>query len=183
MPEEVVYSSPGNWVQVFETPNRFYYLRRKNRDSIALFLIRKNDSNKWEVLIRWQPLPLHNSEAREPASLFACPITGGFESMGEQPSVCARREALEEAGYRLDNQIRHLGKYIVGTQTDESVYMMFADVTGIEPEEATQDGSYLESISRNQWMPIQYLNQEGGYSANQIGYLRLSQIFGRYEMD
>ncbi|MEQ9548226.1 MAG: hypothetical protein RIM23_01210 [Coleofasciculus sp. G3-WIS-01] len=54
-------------------------------------------------------------------------------------------------------------------------YMYYADVTDIEPEIARQDGSYFESISHNEWHPLDYLNQ-CDYSACQIGYFRLKSI-------
>lgn len=178
MPEKVVYESPGGWVQIIETPNKFYYLRRKNRDSVAVFLIRRsNGVEPWEVLIRKQPLPLNNPEPGQPMTLFPCPITGGFDSAEEQPAACAKREALEEAGYRLGvEELSLLGGYIVGTQTDERVYMLWADVSNIEPEAAEQDGTFFEAVSKNEWMPLSFLGEQGGYSANQIGYLKLCQL-------
>jgi hypothetical protein len=53
--------------------------------------------------------------------------------------------------------------------------MYYADVTDMEPEIAQQDGSYFESISKNEWHPLDYLN-ECNYAACLIGYLRLLNI-------
>lgn len=79
----------------------------------------------------------------------------------------------EESGFSVD--VVSLGKYIVGTQTNEICYMYYADVSNIEQEIAQQDGSYFESISKNEWYPLEYLNQ-CEYAACQIGYFRLKNI-------
>jgi 8-oxo-dGTP diphosphatase len=172
--ETIVFESPKAWVQVIETPRKFYYLRRKHRDSVGVFLVRKAPDQTWEVLVRMQPLPVHNADLDDEMMLFPCPITGGLESSEEDPHECAVREVMEEAGYAL-SALQNLGKYIVGTQTDETVYLFWQDVTGIEPQAATQDGSYFESISKNEWEPLDQLKQYD-YSGCQIGYYRLREI-------
>jgi 8-oxo-dGTP diphosphatase len=172
MAETIVFESPKGWVQVIETPRKFYYLRRKHRDSVGVFLVRKTTA--WEVLVRMQPLPVHNADLDDEMRLYPCPITGGFEHHQEDPYECAVREVMEEAGYALA-EVQNLGKYIVGTQTDETVYLFWQDVTGMEPQAATQDGSYFESISKNEWQPLSALKQYD-YSGCQIGYYRLREI-------
>jgi 8-oxo-dGTP diphosphatase len=174
MTETVVFESPKAWVQVIETPRKFYYLRRKHKDSVGVFLVRKTPEQTWEVLVRMQPLPVHNADLDDQMMLFPCPITGGFETRDEDPHECAVREVMEEAGYDL-SELQGLGKYIVGTQTDETVYLFWQDVTGIEPQAATQDGSYFESISKNEWEPLDFLKFYD-YSGCQIGYYRLRDI-------
>ncbi|MDF5733027.1 MAG: NUDIX domain-containing protein [Rhizonema sp. PD38] len=164
----------NHWVVVKETPRKFYYLERRGKDSVAIFLLRKNESlpQNYEVLIRQQPLCIDNTEINGLLKLFPCPITGGLEE-GELPEEAAIREVYEESGFLV--RVVPLGKYIVGTQISEICYMYYADVTGIEPDIAQQDGSYLESISKNEWHPFDYLNQ-CDYSACQIGYFRLHNI-------
>jgi 8-oxo-dGTP diphosphatase len=176
--ETVVFESPKAWVQVIETPRKFYYLRRKHRDSVGVFLLRQQpNSSNWEVLVRMQPLPVHNADLDDEFDgemmLFPCPITGGLESKDEDPYECAVREVMEEAGYPLES-LQPLGQYIVGTQTDETVYLFWQDVTQIIPVEATQDGSYFESISKNIWQPLEFL-KSCDYSGCQIGYYRLCE--------
>ena len=162
------------WIAVRETPRGFQYLERKGRDSVAVFLLRKSGKNlaQYEVLIRQQPLCVDSTEIDEMLKLFDCPITGAIDE-GESPEECANREVYEEAGYEV--QVILLGEYIVGTQTNEVCYLYYADVTDIEPGEARQDGSYHESISRNQWQPFEYL-KICDYSACQIGYFKLREM-------
>jgi len=168
--EKVIFRT--NWIAVKETASGFHYLERKGRDSVAIFLLRRTKSpGKYEVLIRQQPLCIDVPEFNEEHRLYACPITGGIDQ-GELPEEAAIREVYEEAGFSV--QVLPLGKYIVGTQTNEICYMYYADVTGIEPEVAQQDGSYFEAISRNEWFPLDYLN-ECDYGACQLGYFRLRE--------
>ena len=171
-PDRIIFQE--KWIAVRETPRGFQYLERKGRDSVAVFLLRKSGKNlaQYEVLIRQQPLCVDNTEINGMLKLFACPITGAIDE-GESPEECANREVYEEAGYEV--QVILLGEYIVGTQTNEVCYLYYADVTDIEPGEARQDGSYHESISRNQWQPFEYL-KICDYSACQIGYFKLREI-------
>lgn len=170
--EKILFSN--NLITVKETAIGYYYLERKGRNSVAIFLIRKNNVNRgeYEVLIRQQPLCIDNADINEEQRLYPCPITGGIDE-NESLEEAARREVYEESGFSV--QLLPLGKYIVGTQTNETCYMYYADVTDIEPEIAQQDGSYFESISKNEWHPLDYLN-ECNYAACPIGYLRLRNI-------
>jgi 8-oxo-dGTP pyrophosphatase MutT (NUDIX family) len=162
-----------DWIAVKESHRGFQYLERKGKDSVAVFLLRisKSEPFRYEVLIRQQHLAIDNREVDGKLTLFACPITGALEE-GELPEAAAVRETYEEAGYRV--QVAPLGRYIVGTQLNEICYLFYADVTGVEPDSAQQDGTYLESIARNEWHPIEYL-KECDYSACQIGYFKLKE--------
>ncbi len=170
--EKIIFSTP--WISVKKTAAGFYYLERKGRDSVAVFLVRKSSANRgeFEVLIRWQPLCIDIPDINEEHRLYPCPITGAIDE-GESPEGAAVREVLEEAGFSV--QLQPLGRYIVGTQTNEICYLYWADVTGTEPEIAQQDGSYFESISKNEWHPLDYLSQ-CEYAACQIGYFRLRNL-------
>lgn len=173
-PDQIIFKA--KWITVRETSRGFQYCERKGKDSIAVFLIRKSNeaSAEYEVLVRQQPLCIENENEAMNArlKLFPCPITGAIEA-GELPEVAAVREAYEEAGYPV--QVIALGQYIVGTQTNEICYLYYSDVTGITPDEAQQDGSYFESISQNQWHPLDYL-KSCNYSACQIGYFKLREL-------
>jgi len=163
------------WIAVKETPKGFHYLERKGRDSVGIFLLRKSNTSRidYEVLIRQQPLCIQNASINETLRLYPCPITGGIEA-GESPEEAANREVYEESGFCVE--VLPLGQYIVGTQTNEICYLYYADVTGIKPEIAQQDGSYFESISKNEWHPLEYLIS-CDYGACQIGYFKLRDIF------
>ena len=154
-----------NWIAVKETARGFHYLERKGKDSVAVFLLRKRkpELKEYEVLIRQQPLCIDNLELNGKPRLYPCPITGGIGG----------NETPEESGFSV--RVLPLGQYIVGTQTNEICYLHYADVTGLEPEVTKQDGSYFESVSKNEWHPFEYLIQ-CDYSACQIGYLKLQQV-------
>lgn len=171
--EKVIFRT--DHILVKETARGFHYLERLGKDSVAIFLVRKHESTYfrvgYDVLIRMQPLPQNNSEVNGKQQLFPCPFTGRIEP-GESPEQAAVRETLEESGYAV--QVTSLGKYFVGTQTNETCHLFYADVTGLEPQTALQDGTYFESISENQWYNLEYLNT-CEYVACQLGYFRLKE--------
>lgn len=171
MSDKIIFKT--NWVQVNETEKGFQFLERKGKDSVAVFLVRHSilGSIKFETLVRYQPLPISNNDD----SLFPCPITGGIE-VGESPYRCALREVEEEAGYVL-SELRELGSYIVGTQTNETVWMYWLNIDDITPEKIRGDGTFHESISINKWESIFNLKNYP-YSACQIGYYKLRQKLG-----
>lgn len=164
MNEQVVYTTPGNWLEVIQTPNKFYYSRRKGRDSVAVFLV---DLAKQLVLVRWQPLPRHNADLDSEQKLFPCPITGSMDT-GETPLQAATREVIEESGYNVT--LTYIFDYLVGTQSDELVHMFYAFVDSSLNVQGKQDGSFFESISKNQWLPIKDL-KDFNYVACRLFYL------------
>jgi len=170
--DKVIFST--SWIAVRESPRGFQYLERKGKDSVAVFLLRKIDKNleQYEVLIRQQHLCIDNREVDGKFRLFPCPITGALNEK-ESPEVAAQREVYEETGYRV--QVLPLGQYIVGTQVNEICYLYYADVSGMQPDVAQQDGTYMESIGKNEWHSFEYLKAYD-YSACQIGYLKLQEI-------
>ena len=170
--EKILFST--NAITIKESARGFQYLERSGKDSVAIFLVRKSvsDPSKYEVLIRKQPLCVDNSEIDGKPRLFACPLTGRIES-GESPEQAAVRETLEESGYAV--QVTSLGRYFVGTQTNEICYLYYADVTDIKSQTALQDGTYFESVSQNEWHPLEYLN-ECDYVGCQLGYFRLINV-------
>lgn len=170
--EKILFSTKR--VTVKETAKGFQYLERNGKDSVAIFLIRccERFNGEFEVLVRYQPLCVDNSEIDGVPRLFPCPFTGSIDP-DELPEAAAKRETYEESGFAVE--VLSLGKYIVGTQTNEICYLFYADVTGVEPQPAPQDGSYFEAISRNQWRPLEYLNQ-CDYGACQLGYFRLKAM-------
>ncbi|BAY74358.1 putative NUDIX hydrolase [Nostoc linckia NIES-25] len=170
--DRVIFST--QWIAIKESPRGFQYLERKGKDSVAVFLLRKSGKNleSYEVLIRQQHLCIDNREIDGQFTLFPCPVTGALEE-GESPEATAQREVYEETGYKI--QVSPLGQYVVGTQVNEICYLYYANVTGIKPDVAQQDGTYMESIAKNEWYPFQYL-ESCEYSGCQIGYLKLYKI-------
>jgi ADP-ribose pyrophosphatase YjhB (NUDIX family) len=169
--EKVIFSTEH--IAIKETARGFHYLERLGKDSVAIFLVRKTEVNvdNYEVLTRMQPLPQNNSEVDGKQQLYACPFTGRIEP-GELPEQAAVRETIEESGYKT--QVISLGRYFVGTQTNETCYLYYADVTNIEPKTALQDGTYFESVSKNEWHPLDFL-RKCDYVACQLGYFKLKQ--------
>lgn len=165
MNEQTIFTTPGGWLEVIETPNKFYYARRKGRDSVAVFLV---DNKEQKVLIRFQPLPRHNADIDDKQVLFPCPITGSID-VGETSLQAAIREVKEESGY--DNvKLIHMIDYLVGTQSDELVNIYYGFVDSTLNVIGEQDGTYFESISKNEWLPISHLDTNN-YVACRLFYL------------
>lgn len=161
----------NKWISVKETENKFYYSERKGINSVAVFLIRKTKS-KWEVLVRYQPLCIDNEIIDGKMKLFPCPITGTIEE-GDDDYKTAVKEVLEESGYKItEEDLFYLTEYIVGTQTNERVYMFGVDVNNFTPDKATQDGSIFEEQSKNCWESIENLRKYD-YVACQLAYYKL----------
>lgn len=152
----------GKWLKVKKTPKGYFFSERKGINSIAVLLYRKiikNSREYLEVLVRLQPLPIDNSQSnddKEIPKLFECPITGsleeGISSIGQ-----TRIEVMEEAGYDIpEGGFKYVGEYYVGTQTNEKVFMYIVnvDTVGTERVDIGGDGSYFESISKNEWKNI-----------------------------
>jgi len=167
------------WVKVIETPKGFQFLERRNKDSVAIFITRQS-LDDYEILVRYQPMPLDNTDHQK---LYPCPVTGSLEKdpneigdieLTKEIFETARREVLEETGYDVPT-LNYIGKYIVGTQTNETVYMFHVDVTGLIPSDPEGDGGYHESISKNIWEPFDNL-RDFDYSACKIGWSLLKDI-------
>jgi 8-oxo-dGTP diphosphatase len=149
-------------------PVPFYFARRKGKDSIGVLLF---NSLTGEVLIRYQPLV--HLEDGDGKGTFPCPLTGSME-LDESPETCALREVYEESGYTIyKEELISLGAYIVGTQTDEIVYLYAADVLNLEAEEPEGDGTFHEGISTNVWMSYDEALAVAEYSGLIIALFRL----------
>jgi len=172
MDDRIIFKT--KWIKVRETQKGFQFLERDGVNSIAVFLIREGKFG-WEVLVRYQPLCIQNNDD----SVFPCPITGSIE-YNENYTDTVIREIKEETGFIIDkDRLHYLDFYIVGTQTNESVFMYWIDVTDLSPEKVRGDGSYHESISYNKWEDLVNLRNYK-YSACQIGYYKLNDILNSY---
>ncbi len=136
------------WMNVFETEDHFIYAERRGKDSIAVLAYRLVD-NDYEFLIRWQLLPA--TSVRE-HKLMPCCITG---SLWDQTDLIAavKSELYEEGGIKLNdnNRIKAHKSFISSTQMSETTHVYIVDVTNLEQEAISGDGSYLESISETKW--------------------------------
>jgi hypothetical protein len=141
----------SKWMKVRRTEKGFFYSERLGRDSIAVLCYRHTD-NGTEALIRYQPLCINGSDTE----LMPCPITGSMDHDGEDPIDVAIREVHEEAGYVVDYPlVGTCGSYIVGTQTNERVFLFTVCLNDLEPVEIKGDGGFHESISHNKWEPLE----------------------------
>ena len=180
MPDKILFKT--KWISVLETENGFQYLERKGTNSVAIILIRYNSENSgnwWKCLVRWQPLPLDNTSDQ---TLFPCPITGSIDE-GEDPKDCAIREVEEETGIVIHDRkdIWEIGNYIVGTQTNETVFMFMAFLEDGLPEKVRGkgDGTFFENISENEWRDFEEL-KDYKYSACQIMYYKIKEFWNRF---
>jgi hypothetical protein len=156
-------------IKLLESDKGFQYLERKGRDSVAIFLLKRLEKNHWKVLVRWQPLCVNIDN-----TLFPCPITGTIIDNDKIKTVI--EEVKEEAGYEvIESKIYFIEKYIVGTQTNEIVYMYAVNVTDKTPQKPKGDGSYFEKISQNEWVDFSEL-KDYSFSACKIGYYLLKDI-------
>lgn len=160
--EKVVFDA--GWIKVKQTPKGYYFSERKGTDSLAILLYKKTINTDLEadlhILSRMQPLPIENAQTtddKDVPKLFRCPITGGLEE-GVSLINQARAEVREEAGLDIaEAEFNYIGEYYVGTQTNEKVHMFIAkaDSEGVESLPIAGDGSYFESISKNEWINIE----------------------------
>ena len=163
MEPQNLFTTTPDFLSVKAVPG-YFYSERKNRDSVAVFLI----LNK-KVLIRYQPMPQFLQEGR----LYACPITGSMEE-GYLPLQVAQKEALEEGGYEVDlSSAVDLGYYLVGTQTNEVCWMFAWDVIFLENQLAQGDGTDLEKLAENGWLTFEEALEIAEYSGLVIGLYKL----------
>ena len=172
--DEVLYDA--GWMKLYKTGRGFIYSERRGVRSTALLLYRlipEGQIRQYEILTHYQPLPV-GPVAQGDA--YPCPITGSLLE-GDSPHDNIMQEALEEGGFDLNFEgakVVHHGNYFVGTQTNEVVLMFSCDVTGIEQQEPEGDGSYWETVSHNQWHPLEFgLSLQQAYSGLSLLCYRL----------
>ena len=144
---KIIYKN--DWVKLKESEDKFYYLERRGKNSVAILLY----NNEGKVLVRFQPMCAVEKDGPSTNRIAPCPITGSIDE-GESYLETAIREAEEESGYKINDCIKSTGSYIVSTQCNEICYTFIANVTRILPEKPKGDGGYHESISYNEWVNI-----------------------------
>ncbi|VEU60529.1 Uncharacterised protein [Mycoplasmopsis bovigenitalium] len=145
----------NEWISVFKSDKGFTYCQRKSIDSIAALLFRKNGENL-EFLIHYQPLP-EIKEKKYWDESYACPITGSIEEK-QSPIDCCINEVKEEAGFYInESNIKQMVKNIATTQMNEKVFNFLVDVSGLNENEPTTDGSIFEKVAYNKWVSRQEL--------------------------
>lgn len=137
------------WMSVYETEDKFIYCERRGKDSIAILAYRLVDG-EYQFLIRWQLLPATSVKEYK---LMPCCITG---SLWDHDNLlqAVKDELLEEGGIILEDttRIKAQKSIISSTQMSEITHVYVVDVTGLEQHPIKGDGSYLESISKTEWV-------------------------------
>lgn len=67
---------------------------------------------------------------------------------------CVKNEIYEEGGYQLEDENKMIAtsKFIGSTQMNETTFVFLVDLTNLKQFPITNDGSYLETISKTKWV-------------------------------
>jgi hypothetical protein len=165
----MIYGNP--FIKVMKSGRGYFYAERKGKDSIAVLVYRRNEAGGIDVLIRMQPLVFNQGAVDKikktgydhlPRNILVpCPVTGSITGKYDNFMDYVVEEIKEEVGHVVKgDDVKSLGFYYVGTQTNEAVHCFSCDVTGKEQVKAEGDGSYWENISTNKWYPIDNIEKE-----------------------
>lgn len=147
------------WITLKQTERGFVYAQRKNINSTASLLFKK-DKNGYKFLLRYQPLPELTIKNSKWKKLYPCCVTGSLEQ-NETPIENAIKEILEETNYVVkNNDIIAFGQNVSSTQMNEIVYVFVVDINKAKYiRKKSGDGSIFENISINKWVSHQKLKE------------------------
>lgn len=153
---EIVWKSDpnkaGKWITLKSSKfggadgSPFYYAERFGINSVAFICFDPSEPDKVLVLSQWHA----------PLGKF---INGAFTgSIDKDLSVLEilKEEVLEEAGYGVaDTDVKFVGKYPVGSQTSEQVYLFLVLVSpetfvGVHPENEFEENTLRSLITIEQ---------------------------------
>ncbi len=141
-------------LSLYETERGFIFAQRRNINSTATLLYKKEKSD-YKFLLRYQPLPelKINNKRSGWRELFPCCVTGSLEPK-ETPTINCIKEVLEETGYKISKKdIKASCVAVASTQSNECVYNFIVDITKAQKtNEGEGDGSIFEEVSRNIWV-------------------------------
>lgn len=124
----------------------FLHLTRSNGQLVAVLPYQETAMGR-RYLARVEICPAH-SPNMEP-----CSVTGGVDPDGSTPADIASRELLEETGYTLaPEKLQVLGTVRPTKQSDTTVHLFAADVSGLTAGDITGDGSKFEEGAGTQWV-------------------------------
>ena len=141
---------------------------RPRVDAVAVVIWRRGESGV-ELLLReglrpaaWFRRELHLPVPETAARLRVREIVAGLLEQQDSglAGVCARAaaEVLEEAGFQVTPEQIHLlgGAFLVAPGIlSEKIFLTEVEVTGLDPQTPTGDGSPLEEGASVCWMPLQ----------------------------
>ncbi len=139
--DEVLYSSPGDWMHM-KRNNNYYYAERKGIDSVAFVLFDTNlDDTKRIGLLNEYKNPIHKNVL----GAFGGSIdhTKYFEDL----RILVQDEVLEEAGFKVElDQIKHYGEFVVCTHMNQVSYLFGVTVDKkLQQERTTTNPEELKS--------------------------------------
>ena len=158
--DEVVYTSPGEWIKV-KLNGEFYYTERKGADSIAFVLFANNtDDLKRIGLVK---------EFKKPVNQAIISAFGGsidHEKYHDNLFTLVQDEALEESGFKVEfDDIEYYGKVFVSSMMNQFCHLFGITVnkftqglkTTTNPEELKSTIEWLtlpEVINLQDWKAI-----------------------------
>lgn len=105
------------------------------------------------LLGRFEVCPAHSD------TFDLCSITGGMDVEGESPAFTAKRELLEEGGYKVSvEKLIYLGDVRPSKQSDTTQHLFTVDLTGKEQGEIVGDGTFGEEGAYVKWITPEQLS-------------------------
>ena len=170
------------WLSLFRVvaPNRhvngyiFSHESRCNGQIVHVlpFMDKQSGTEPWFFLLRWELTPCWSFH--EPYNLSM--VTGGVDD-GATPLETAINELSEETGYQaLPRHFIDLGKCF-GTKSSDTINHLFAvNVTNLDWQEPSGDGSALEAASSCRWARLDDFYVNDPFVA--LAYMRLRDAYG-----
>ncbi len=105
-------------------------------------------------------------------------ITAGRLDAGEAPDACARRELLEETGYRADRLERLITIHTTPGFTDERIHLFLA--TGLAAGDHAREADEFVEVREVRWSALLELVREGAVTdAKTLAAILFVQAFAR----
>lgn len=140
-----------DFLDLYESSQKFYYAQRKGVNSIAALCFKKNLDGSTKFLVHYQGMP-NIVERKYPKQKYACPITGSIEN-DEDPLNCALREVYEEGGIKITaKNFVAVNKVVATTQMNEQIFCFLFDVKNLKQSVPKTDGSFFEQNATNKWI-------------------------------
>lgn len=140
-----------DFLDLYESSQKFYYAQRKGINSIAALCFKKNLDGSIKFLVHYQGMP-NIAERKYLNQKYACPITGSIEN-NEDPLNCALREVYEEGGIKITaKNFVAVNKVVATTQMNEQIFCFLFNVKNLKQGIPKTDGSIFEQNATNKWM-------------------------------
>lgn len=147
----------NKWVEVHEKvteKGRYVYSHSVwcGGQGVAVLPFKIEDGQLY-LLGRYEICPAHSN------TFELCSITGGMDVEGESPVFTAKRELLEEGGFKAKmEKFIYLGEVKPSKQSDTTQHLFVVDVTGLEQGEIVGDGTFGEDGAYCDWITPEQLS-------------------------